>query len=196
MWHGQSAYGELAHVPLLLRWPGHVPGGRRIDELVESIDIMPTLLDFSELPHPKGIQGQSLAPLLGLTDARKPGSWQRRPAITEKPSLREKDDAPDPNNERDVSWVSFAINDGEWKLIHHTVRPAGRPEFELFDAQRDPLDQHDLAKDHADVVSRLAKALERWHEIAAASRLKPDSETTSTMTPEQLRKLRSLGYLK
>src|SRR5206468_11755741 len=32
MWHGQSAYGELAHVPLLLRWPGHVPGGRRVDE--------------------------------------------------------------------------------------------------------------------------------------------------------------------
>ena len=110
--------------------------------------------------------------------------------------MRVASDAPDPGNERDISWQSFAINDGDWKLIHHTIRPAGRPEFELFDAKRDPLDQHDVATEHADIVSRLAKALDGWHQMAVASRLKPDSETTSTMTPEQLRKLRSLGYIK
>jgi arylsulfatase A-like enzyme len=195
MWHGQSAYGELAHVPLLIRWPGHVAAGGRIDEVVESIDIMPTVLDLSQLPHPKAIQGQSLVPLLNMKDDRKATIWQWRPAITEKPSLREKDDAPDPNNEHDVSWVSYAINDGEWKLIHHTVRPAGRPEFELFDAKRDPLDQHDVASDRADIVARLGKALDGWHRMAQAARLKPDSEAQS-MTPEQLRQLRSLGYVK
>ena len=194
MWHGQSAYGELAHVPLLMRWPGHLAPAR-IDDVVESIDIMPTLLDFSELPHPKSIQGQPLTPLLTVNGG-KAGTWQRRPAITEKPSLREKTDAPDPNNERDVSWVSYAINDGDWKLIHHTVRPAGRPEFELFDARRDPLDQHDVAADHADVVARLGKALDGWHQMAVASKLKSDVETTKAMTPEQLNKLRSLGYVK
>jgi arylsulfatase A-like enzyme len=196
MWHGQSAYGELAHVPLLIRWPGHVPGGVRVDEVVESIDIMPTVLDLSQLPHPKGIQGQTLVPLLNLPGDRKTSAWQRRPAITEKPSLREATEAPDPNNERDVSWVSFAINDGEWKLIHHTERPAGRPEFELFDAKRDPLDQRDVAGEHPEVVQRLAKALDGWHQMALASRLKPDAETTKSMTPEQLKKLRSLGYVK
>ena len=196
MWHGQSAYGELAHVPLLIRWPGHVPAGRKVDDVVESIDIMPTVLDFSQLPHPNGIQGQTLVPLLDMPGDRKAAPFQRRPAITEKPSLREAREAPDPNNERDVSWVSFAINDGEWKLIHHTIRPAGRPEFELFDAKRDPLDQHDVAAEHADVVQRLAKALDGWHQMALAAKLKPDAETTKTMTPEQLQKLRSLGYVK
>lgn len=196
MWHGQSAYGELAHVPLLLRWPGHVPAGRRIDDLVESIDIMPTLLDFSDLPHPKTMQGQSLVPLLGMKDGRGAASWQRRPAITEKPSLREKDDAPDPANERDVSWVSYAINDGDWKLVHHVVRPAGRAEYELFEARRDPLDQRDVAGANPDVVARLAKALDGWHQMALAARLKADTETTKAMTPEQIQKLRSLGYVK
>src|SRR5262249_13432773 len=169
MWHGQSAYGELAHVPLLIRWPGHVAPAR-IDEVVESIDILPTVLDFSQLPHPKGIQGQPLTPLLTVNGG-KSGTWQRRPAITEKPSLREANEAPDPNNERDAGWVSFAINDGEWKLIHHTIRPAGRPEFQLFDARKDPLDQHDVAADHADVVARLGKALDGWHQMALASKL-------------------------
>jgi len=195
MWHGQSTYGELAHVPLFIRWPGRVPGGVRVDEVVESIDIMPTVLDLSELPSPKGIQGQTLIPLMNMKGAGS-ASWKRRPAITEKPPEREADASPDPTNERESSWQSFAIDDGDWKLVHHTIRPASRPEFELFDAKRDPLDQRNVAADHADIVSRLAKALDGWHQMALASRLKPDAETTKTMTPEQLNKLKSLGYVK
>lgn len=196
MWHGQSVYGELTHVPLFIRWPGRIPAGGRVDELVESIDIMPTVLDFSQLPHPKAIQGQSLAPLLNLKTGGAIAPWKRRPAITEKQPFRTPQDTPDPNNERDTSWQSYAINDGEWKLIRHTIRPAGRPEFELFDAKRDPLDQRNVAADHPDVMARLSKALDGWHQMALASRLKPDTETTKSMTPEQLQKLRSLGYVK
>ena len=110
--------------------------------------------------------------------------------------MREAADAPDPNNERDAAWQSFAINDGDWKLLHHTIRPAGRPEFELFDAKRDPLDQHDVAAPHADIVQRLAKSLDGWHQMALAGRLKPDAESTKSMTPAQLQKLKSLGYVK
>ncbi len=196
MWHGHSVYGELAHVPLFIRWPGRVPGGTRVDEVVESIDIMPTLLDFSQLAHPKGIQGQSLVPWLAIKDGPQVAAWKRRPAITEKTVMTTAGDAPDPNNERDVSWESVALNDGDWKLIHHTIRPAGRPEYELFDAKRDPLDQHDVASEHADVVSRLAKALDGWRQMAKAAKLKPDAEVTKNMTPEQLQKLKSLGYVK
>ena len=195
MWHGHSVYGEQAHVPLFFRWPGRLTGGV-VDEVVESIDIMPTLLDLSQLPHPKGIQGQSLVPLLKLKGDEQPATWKRRPAITEKTVMTTANDAPDPDNERDVSWQSFAINDGEWKLIRHTIRPAGRPEFELFDAKRDPLDQNDVASEHADVVQRLAKALDGWHQMAMAAKLKPDTEATKNMTPEQLQKLKSLGYVK
>ena len=195
MWHGQSAYGELAHVPLVIRWPEQIPAGTRVDELVESIDIMPTVLDFSQLAHPAGIQGQTLVPLL-RTKLDTAVSWKKRPAITEKQPMTEDADAPDPRHERDASWQSFAINDGDWKLIHHTIRPPARPEFELFDARRDVLDRHDVAAQHPDVVQRLAKALDGWHQMALASRLKPDTETTKNLTPEQLRKLRSLGYVK
>jgi hypothetical protein len=82
------------------------------------------------------------------------------------------------------------------ELIHHTVRAASQAEFQLFDARKDPLDQHDVAAEHADVVQRLAKALDAWHEKALAARLKPDSESTQNLSPEQLKKLRSLGYVK
>jgi len=32
--------------------------------------------------------------------------------------------------------------------------------------------------------------------MAMANRLKPDADATKTMTPEQIQKLRSLGYVK
>ena len=162
---------------------------------VQLIDVMPTLLDVSRLAHPKGIQGQSLGPLLQASNANG-AAWKRRPAITEKQPERTPSEAPDPQAERESSWQSFAINDGEWKLIHHTVRPANRPEFELFDARHDPRDQKDVAVDHADVVQRLAKALDGWQQMARAAKLKLDSENNKTLSPEQLQRLRSLGYVK
>ncbi len=189
MWHGQSAYGEMVRVPLLLRWPGRVQAGRIVEEAVQLIDVMPTLLDFSRLQHPEGLQGQSLAPLVTAstqgTDA--PSGWRRRPAIVEKqPNGDEHPDAAE----------SYAIIDGGWKLIHNKVRPPERPEFELFDAVRDPFDQVNVADKHPEIVQRLAKTLEGWRAMAVAARLKPDSEATGNMTPEQLQRLRSLGYVR
>ena len=94
MFHGQTVYGELAHVPLMLYRPGTVPAGLEITETVRSIDLMPTLLDLSGLSRPEGIQGQSLVLLLAAArDADSGGSpgeaaealgWEPRAAVTEK----------------------------------------------------------------------------------------------------------------
>jgi arylsulfatase A-like enzyme len=196
MWHGQSVYGEMMHVPLIVRWPGGVRAGGNVAEPVELVDVMPTLLDLSRLPHPAGLQGQSLAPFLrngsaggdGEEDGGIPEGWRRQPAVMEKQPMDGKD-FPD-------ALVAHAISDGDWKLIHNTVRPPERPEFELFNAQSDPLDQHNLAAEHPDVVQRLAKALDGWRSMAEAGRVKPDAEGTQNMTPEQLQRLRSLGYVR
>ena len=47
--------------------------GRAIDDLVQSIDIMPTMLDLTGIAHPEGIQGQSLQPFLAADASREPG---------------------------------------------------------------------------------------------------------------------------
>jgi arylsulfatase A-like enzyme len=192
MWHGQSVYGEMVRVPLLVRWPGRAQAGRVVDEAVQLIDVMPTLLDFSRLQHPEGLQGQSLASLVTGSTGRTqgtdaPSGSRRRPAIVEKqPSGEEHPEAAE----------SYGIIDGGWKLIHNKVRLPERPEFELFDVVRDPLDQVNVADKHPEIVQRLAKTLEGWHAMAVAARLKPDSEATGNMTPEQLQRLRSLGYVR
>ena len=57
--HGQSVYGEQNNMPLVVWGPGVVPAGRTVDETVQTIDLMPTLLELSRLSAPAGIQGHS-----------------------------------------------------------------------------------------------------------------------------------------
>jgi choline-sulfatase len=183
MWHGQSVYGELIRVPLILWGPGRVARGVKIEEPVELVDVMPTLLDLSGISPPTGMQGQSMRPLLG-----KGTGWKRRPPIAERQPMGGTDDL--------GAAESYAIMDGNWKLIHNVVKPPEKPEFELFDFYQDPLDQRNVAAEHPDVVERLAKVLDGWHQMASAAKLKPDSELAKGMSREQLEQLRSLGYVK
>ena len=66
MWHGQSVYGEMIRVPLILWAPGRVPKGTRVEEPVQLIDVMPTLLDLSRATRPGGRAGpEPAAPVRG-----------------------------------------------------------------------------------------------------------------------------------
>ena len=53
-------------VPMVLRWPGSVPGGRQLDDLAHFTDWYPTLLSLAGIPQPAGpaLDGQDLSPLL------------------------------------------------------------------------------------------------------------------------------------
>ncbi len=185
MFHGQTVYGELTQTPLIMRWPAGMPKGRVVDDVVQTLDVFPTLLELSGIAPPAGIQGQSLVPLLTGQ-----GQWKKRPAISEKLKTASAG-APPP-----LDTESFAIVDGDWKLVRNTQRPAGAPEFELYDFIKDPLNKTDIASQHPDIVARLSKQLEGWQQMAKAARLKPDSETTKSLSPEQLQRLRSLGYVR
>ncbi len=55
-----SPYTEACKVPLLMRWPGHIPAHRRSECLFNSVDVMPTLLGLCNLKqHP--MQGTDLS---------------------------------------------------------------------------------------------------------------------------------------
>lgn len=64
----QRPWEESIHVPLLLRWPnGLSASGRKVDAVLNTPDILPTLLDLAGIPIPSTVSGKSHAPhLLGL----------------------------------------------------------------------------------------------------------------------------------
>jgi arylsulfatase A-like enzyme len=62
--HGFTLYDELLRVPLVMGGPG-IPSGARIDAQVESIDIMPTLLELAGAPATRGDGASLVATLHG-----------------------------------------------------------------------------------------------------------------------------------
>jgi arylsulfatase A-like enzyme len=214
--HGQSVYGELTGVPLMLYRPGVIPEGVQIRETVRSIDLMPTLLDLSGLPVPKRAQGQSLVPLLAaaraakgkgsdeslaatgetesrpaspsLSEAAEKLGWKPQPAVTEK-ARSENAGGPPP-----YETESYGIVSGNWKLIHNVQRSTGAPEFELYDHAKDPLNKTNVASGHPDVVERLRGQLTGWHKTVEQARL-PKGDSTEGMSRKELERLRSLGYV-
>ena len=59
-----NLYDAGTRMPLAIRWPAQVPGGRVIDDFVSHIDFAPTFLEATGTPVPKGLVGRSLLPML------------------------------------------------------------------------------------------------------------------------------------
>ncbi len=202
MFHGQTVYGELADVPLILYRPGTIPAGVKIRQTVRSIDLMPTLLDLSGLTIPNRAQGQSLVPLMAAArDAQRTGAnaesedaaarswgWKPEPAVTEKAKCVDSGGPPPRDTE------SYGIVSGEWKLVHNVRRASSAPEFELYRHLGDPLDKSDVAAQHPDVVARLRAQLAAWRKKVDANQL-PKGDSAEGISGKDLDRLRSLGYI-
>jgi arylsulfatase len=134
--HGPWLYDQVIRVPLLIAMPG-VQGGRVAGQLVESVDILPTVLDWLGLPKPAGAQGQSLRPLL----AGEAAAWSKDTMWV--------DDRESPELEfHGVPARGFrvmALRSKDWKYVHY----AGQPLGELYDLRNDPDEFDNLWSDPA-----------------------------------------------
>ena len=184
--HGNSAYGEMVNVPLFFWWPEVVPAGAVVDELVQSIDVMPTLLELSGLSVPEQAQGQSLVPLMAAPEAPDMFGWVSRPAFSERrnPGFG--------REEPDIESLAVVL-DG-WKLVKNLNVPEGRSELELYSHVDDPLNLDDVAADHPDIVERLAAEIDRRQAVALAQKV--EEESIDSIPPEDLARLRALGYIR
>jgi len=59
-----NLYDSGTRVPLAVRLPERIPGGRTVDDFVSLVDVAPTLLDLADVDIPKEISGRSLWPVL------------------------------------------------------------------------------------------------------------------------------------
>jgi arylsulfatase A-like enzyme len=188
--HGQTVYGELNRVPMFFWGPGFVPPGVRVPGTVENVDYMPTVLEIAGLETPESAHGQSLVPWFaadGSEAAAADAGWRRKPAITEKAPLAFR--GPD-------GFGSLSIISEGWKLIRNDeTRPPHVPELELYDHAEDPLNKNDVADANPDVVQRLEAQLDNWLQFAEGAMLTSDADLASEMSPEELERLRALGYL-
>ena len=201
-----SAYHT--HVPLVVVWPDHIGKGQRFDEPVSMLDVLPTVLDLVGVPMPAVAQGQSLAPLM-LGQA----GWEPRPVILDEFEV---------DSGTDTLWGTIEVIDGRWAASlfmdpqpgesrlplrgHHdgegaknaawNQRPQSVPRLLLYDLWSDPRAFYSVHEEHPDLVEHYTAFLEAQFEAhqLLAQQLTPGEE--SPLTTEQLRTLRSLGYIR
>ncbi|MGI5818906.1 MAG: sulfatase [Armatimonadota bacterium] len=123
--HGPFLFDEVTNIPMIWRLPGGASNAVT-EELVEEVDIMPTILDALGVEQPAGVQGRSILPILrGDEGARGRESvlMQERQA----PDLAARGLEP----ERITQW---AVRTHDLKLVHYPGENFG----ELYDLRNDP----------------------------------------------------------
>lgn len=169
-----SPFDRGLRTPVMVYWPGHTKAGRH-EDLVSSIDVVPTLLDMAGVGYAKtGLPGMSL---LDVAEGRKPGL--DRKAVYGELYLHTASKLGDPIIDMTYKWV----RKGDWKLIMPTElasetakKPVGGDPLNLvinptsgpflYNVKEDPSEQKNLAMDpaQADRIKELASELDQWLE--------------------------------
>ena len=146
MWSKFSLFEQSTRVPLLVHVPGAASNGKACDEIVEIVDILPTLCDFWGLEKDPLFEGLSMVPLLDNPDRPwKQAAFSMIPIHGLGRMVRTKDFRYS-EWRRDTSWP------GEGDA------PVAR---ELYNITRDPLEQVNLVNDplYAQKVRDLSRLL-------------------------------------
>lgn len=162
---GCRFYESLMRVPLIMRWPRGGVSNERRDELVELLDLAPTLLEAAGFPVPENLPGRSLLP--ALTSSR--GRLTPKDAVSAEyyRALSPRKGEPGSSAYSEArgsgvlpgSWGTMYF-DGRYKLcVYH-----GHEHGELFDLETDPREHCNLWDDPSNAGVRcrlLQKSFDR-----------------------------------
>jgi arylsulfatase A-like enzyme len=141
-WRKTYAYEGSAHIPFIVKAPksfdGKLKAGSTVDQTVEIRDVLPSFLDFAQIPQPSEMDGLSVLALL-----RDPAAEWRPFIDLEHATCYEKENY----------WC--ALTDAHFKYI----RFLSTGKEQLFDLTKDPHELKDLAHDR-----KYGKQLAQWRQ--------------------------------
>lgn len=174
--HGEKVYEEYVRVPLVVKLAGgEAPRGVRIPGLVSTLDVLPSLCDWLDLPAPGNVlDGRSFAELVA-----EPGRPSRHDALL----LRSGEKS-----------GRFGLRTSTAKVVVHveTDESGARTvrSVELYDLVEDPLELVNVAGERPDEAAALARrALAHLAELRSAQRVEPGQLPVADIVL-----LRELGY--
>jgi len=176
--HGNNLFDESIRVPLVL-WGPERFGGARIDGIVRTVDIAPTVAELAGLPAcgPRDsagpVDGSSLAPCLV---SGKPAPRAAAVAAASADFL----DKAEPPRDRDDLWIELALRSKRWKLLW---RPAGDGRV-VYDLEGDPGERNPLGRGSGEPEEGWRELEEQWARSRCAPAVDPGR-----------RRLEKLGYL-
>ena len=136
-------YDDVVRVPLIIRYPGKVPAGARVDRFVYNLlDLPPTLLEWAGLSIPADFHGASLAAIL---EGRPVAEWRTEVVSTY-------------NGQQFGLYNQRMIRSADFKYVWNMTDTD-----ELYDLRQDPDELRNVAGDpaYAGVLSELRSKLYR-----------------------------------
>ena len=144
-------YDESLRTPFLIRYPGKIKPGIKINNLVSNVDWAPTVLDIAGIKTPGEMQGESFLPLL---KGDKAANWRKE-------VYYHYYEYPEPHH---VS-PHFGLRTSDYLLIRFYK---GVESWELFDLKKDPGELHNVYNDPkyqktiADLKERLKQQMLKY----------------------------------
>jgi len=142
--HGYDTSEGVMRMPCIMRWPGKIPAGRVCDEIVSTMDLLPTLAKLAgAAPPATPIDGHDVRPLLlGEPGAKSP--WdQFGLGFYDREQLQ-------------------AVRAGPWKLylpldkkLLKLSRQTAPAQLALYDVRHDLHEDREVSAQNPDVVKRL-----------------------------------------
>ncbi len=134
-------YDNVLHVPLIARWPGHLPAGRRVSPMLQHHDVAPTLLEAVGIDPPTEMDGISAWPL--LTGETNSGGREQIVSC-------------------ECTWqAKWSLRTDRHKFIlARKPDPHGGPDRELYDLQADPHELTNLVAAQPELAATLEANLE------------------------------------
>lgn len=133
-------YENTLSVPLIIKFPGKVPAGKRVSDMTLIQDIMPTILELAGIDAGIDFDGRSLVPLI----EGRPLPRETEMYITE------------------CTWMrKHGWRTPEWKLIV-ALEPDFhfKPEIELYNLLKDPLELSNVAEQEPEAAAWLKGRME------------------------------------
>ncbi len=158
--HGKGSVHELGlRTPLIFAWPGHIPAGRRIEDFVSTVDLLPTLLSVAGVAVPGQRTGIDLMP--ALTNGARVG----RTRIVGGQFV-------DPDSRREAPYAEFRgdtyfVRDRDW---YYVLWGGQLNQQMLFDKNTDPEERENVAHLHPTRAAAYRVAVLDWLDAIGVGR--------------------------
>lgn len=168
--HALRLYDPSLRIPLIIKPPGEAMEAAVVSRQVESIDIMPTILDMVSAPVPSGIHGRALFEKIRDPEMNDPAFSYG-----------------ETHHAQDSEAFCYSLRSDKWKFIYWP----GTGKTELYDLEHDPQETHDLAGEKI----ALASAFKSRLESILASQKQEEGIEEDYMDDETRDMLKALGYM-
>lgn len=160
-WDHAGLYDVTVKVPMIMRWPKKIRSGTRVTDMVQHVDLLPTILHAAGVAIPADRSGQNLWPLMSE------GAPSRHRRIYH----------------AECNWqAARAIRTPTWKLICNIDSWVyDRPQFELYHLGEDPQETTNLAEKEPELTKELYGELLAWLEKQLGTQVDPIKETLTTV---------------